>query len=291
MQPIPLDVLKVYRARSFRTAPGLRIQNINEAIAFVNERGFIYFWPIRDILLPSLWAAVAGDRPVADAHDDPGHVSWGWKDSLLGKKSWYYGKILRQKATIISLETAPYFYALSENYGAPEEDYQALYQQGRLTAESKTVYETLLDNGPMDSVALRRAARLSSKESDSRFNRALTDLQSRFLILPIGVADAGAWHYAFTYDIVARHFPELLEQARFIGERQARQHLAGLLARSVGAVQVRDLVRLFGWSPQDALQAIADLQKHALLIGPLSVESLKGDWYVDQSLAVSETHP
>ena len=49
--------------------------------------------------MPSLWTAVAGDRPVADAHDDPGHITWGWKDRSLDKKIWYYGKILRRKAT------------------------------------------------------------------------------------------------------------------------------------------------------------------------------------------------
>jgi xanthine dehydrogenase molybdopterin-binding subunit B len=32
-----------------------------------------------------------------------------------------YGKILRKKSTILSMEIAPYFYSLSENYGSPEE--------------------------------------------------------------------------------------------------------------------------------------------------------------------------
>ncbi len=45
----------------------------------------------------------------------PAMVTWGWKDDSLGKTIWYYGKILRRKATFISLEVAPYFYALSEN--------------------------------------------------------------------------------------------------------------------------------------------------------------------------------
>ncbi len=80
---------------------------------------------------------MAGDRPVADAHDDPGHATWGWKDGALQKKIWYYGKILRHKATIISLEIAPYFYALSENYGLPEEDYLIAYHEGRLTQSAK----------------------------------------------------------------------------------------------------------------------------------------------------------
>ncbi len=88
-------------------------QTKEQAVEFVNERGFICFWPVSGITLPSLWAAVAGDRPVADAHDDPGHVTWGWKDSLLGARKWYYAKVLRKKATMIALDVAPYFYVVA----------------------------------------------------------------------------------------------------------------------------------------------------------------------------------
>ncbi len=284
MDSLPSEIVQAYRAHTFRTAPGLRITSKEEAIAYVNERGFIYFWPIKGIALPSLWTAVAGDRPVADAHDDPGHVSWGWKDSLLGQRVWYYAKVLRQKATIISLDTAPSFYALSENFGSPEEDYLELYRHGRLTQESKAVYEALLDKGPLDAVSLRRAARLSSNEAESRFNRALSDLQSHFLILPTGVTDAGAWHYAFAYDVVARHFPELVEKARFIGEAQARQRLLQTLLCSLGALQLRDLTRLFGWSAEQARQAVESQLKSGALRGPFTMETTTGEWYATPGL-------
>ncbi|HEX6304151.1 MAG TPA: hypothetical protein VFZ76_08185, partial [Anaerolineales bacterium] len=135
-QDLSLDAIQNYRAKTFRTLPTNRIKSKSQAIEFANQRGFIFLWPIKDILLPSLWVAVAGDRPVADEHDDPGHVTWGWKDSLLGARKWYYAKVLRKRATIISLEMAPYFYALSQNYGAPESDYLTQYEQGRLTQEA-----------------------------------------------------------------------------------------------------------------------------------------------------------
>lgn len=157
---ITAESLAAYRTDTFNLLPGKRLQSPEAAIDFVNRRGFVFFWPIRGILMPSLWVATAGDRPVADAHDDPGHVTWGWKDSLLGQKRWYYAKVLRKKATLISLDTAPCFYALSENYGSPEEDYLTLYAQGRMTLEEKLVYETLLADGPLDTIALRKAARL-----------------------------------------------------------------------------------------------------------------------------------
>jgi hypothetical protein len=36
---------------------------------------------------------------VPNDHDDPGQITWRWKDDKLGKNIWYYGKILRRKAT------------------------------------------------------------------------------------------------------------------------------------------------------------------------------------------------
>src|SRR5574340_975227 len=122
-----VDIVQAYRARTFRTLPNLRLRNPDAAVDFVKERGFIFFWPITSVAYPSLWSAVAGDRPVPDTHDDPGHVTWGWKDRMLGKKRWYYARILRKRNTIISLETIPFFYALSPNYGSPEEDYLEEY--------------------------------------------------------------------------------------------------------------------------------------------------------------------
>jgi len=201
------------------------------------------------VTLPSLWTAVAGDRSVPDAHDDPGHITWGWKDAALPKKIWYYGKILRRKATIISLEIAPYFYALSENYGSPEEDFLQAYEEGRLTQAAKQIFETLLDKGSLDTISLRKEARLLNAK-ESIFNRAMEDLQKDFKILPVGIAEAGAWKYAFRYDITVRHMPELAGQARWIGEAEARQKLVELYFASVGAAQLRDVTRLFGWPPE-----------------------------------------
>jgi hypothetical protein len=270
--------IKAYRRDTFRISPGKRIISREEAIQFANQRGFIYFWPIKDITLPSLWVAVAGDRPVADAHDDPGHVTWGWKDGLLGKRRWYYAKVLRKKSTIISLKTAPYFYALSENYGAPDEDYQVQYMQGRLTQEAKAVYETLLNEGPMDTITLRRAARLSSRESDSRFNRALADLQADFKLIPVGTSQAGGWRYSFVYDLVHRHFPALPEQARAIKESEARLKLIMLYLQSVGAAARRDLPKLFRWKMQHIDHALNHLEHTQSIQRNLELQDSEEEW-------------
>ena len=284
MPGLDLDKLQAQRARTFHTAPAsARLTTPQQALRFVNERGFAYFWPIKDVLLPSLWVAAAGDRPVPNEHDDPGMVTWGWKDDALGKRIWYYGKILRRKATFISLETAPYFYALSENFGSPEEDYLLAYEEGRLTQAAKQIYETLLDKGSLDTLSLRKEARLLNAK-ESVFNRALEDLQKDFKILPVGVAEVGAWKYAFRYEITARHLPDLPDQARQIGEAQARRKLLELYFASVGAAQVRDVLRLFGWPPELTRRALAGLVKAGSLVDGLTHPQRAGEWLALSSL-------
>lgn len=284
MPTIDLEQLNRYRAETFRLPPGKRIATPAAALDWVNRRGFVYFWPIKGIDFPSLWTAVAGERMVADAHDDPGHVTWGWKDSALGKRQWYYAKILRRKATLVSLDIAPYFYALSENYGSPEEDHLIAYREGRLTLEAKQVYEALLDKGPLHTIDLRREARLTSKGSDSVFSRALEVLQADFKIIPVGVAEAGAWRYAFVYDLAARHLPDLPEKARAIGEAEARQKLLELYFASVGAAQLRDATRLFGWVNEVTVRALKRLVDGGQVTGGALRADKAGEWYALSSL-------
>jgi hypothetical protein len=179
---------------------------------------------------------------------------------------------------MISWEAAPYFYALSENYGSPEEDYLTLYEQGRLTLEAKSVYEALLDKGPLDTLALRKASHLTSQESDTRFNKALRDLQADFKIAPIGIEQVGAWNYAFKYEIVARQYPDLPELAHEISERQARTKLAEIYFRSVGAASRGDLSKLFGWFPTPIEHTLNALEKDGIIQRGLDMPSRRGEW-------------
>ena len=276
MPLLDLKTLNAHRAKTFRLSPFSRVRTSRAAQAYINERGFIYFWPIKGIDLPNLWTAVAGNRVVADKHDDPGHITWGWKDNALGKKIWYYAKILRKKATMISLDVVPYFYALSENFGSPEEDYLLAYEEGRLPQAAKQVYEALLNEGAMHTIDLRAAAKLTNAK-ESEFNKALEVLQSDFKILPVGVAKAGAWKYAFIYEVVSRHYPDLPEKARYINEADARRKLVELYFESVGAAQERDVNKLFGWRKELITRTIASLVEQGKLI-EVHHPSQKGEW-------------
>ena len=277
MPSLDLEKFQAHRARTFNLPPSKPLTSPSQALDFVNARGFTYFWPISKIDFPSLWSAVAGDRPVPNEHDDPGHVTWGWKDNALDQRIWYYAKVLRRKATMISLEVAPYFYALTENYGDYREDYLIPYEDGRLPQGAKQVYEAILDNGPLHTIDLRRMARMSNAR-DSEFNKALEILQSDFKIMPIGVAQAGSWNYAFIYEITARYWPDLPEQARSISESAAREKLLELYFQSVGAAQMRDVNKLFQWGNELTARAVRRLVEKGIILDGITREDKKGEW-------------
>jgi hypothetical protein len=250
--------LQKYRAQTFRLLPDMKLTHLEDALAFVEERGFVFLWPIKGIDLPSLWTAVAGDRPVANEHDDPGHITWRWKDVMLDKRRWYYGKLLRRKATLVSLEVLPYFYSLSERV-ADLDDYRLHYNEGRLTHEAYSVAEALLKHGPQHTINLRRLAYLSATSAKTRFDKALTDLQRGLWVVPIGVAEAGTWRYAFVYELFERWFPEVAQNARGISRAEARIHLAGLYLDSVGAADRSSIGKLFQWTAKQVRDALAQL--------------------------------
>jgi len=285
MSILSKECLRSYRAQTYRFASGLRLTSAEDAVGFVNQRGFIFFWPIKNIELPSLWVAAAGDRPVADEHDDPGHTTWGWKDDQLGKHRWYYGRILHRRNTLIALDILPYFYALSPNYGEPELDYLDQYEQGLLTQEAKNLYEVLLKEGPLNTLDLRRIARLSSPASNGRFSKALDDLQVEFKVLPVAISDAGSWHYSMVYDLVPRHFPNLIEQAGPITEKAARLKLTELYFLSVGAARQIDLIRLFHWRPEEVSRTITQLLQNGFILDGIELEGQPGEWLALASLS------
>ena len=276
MPTLSLERIQAYRAAAYRL--NQPVTSKQEAVDFVDERGFVFFWPIKGVELPSLWVAVAGDRPVPNEHDDPGHVTWGWKDDLLDKRRWYYAKVLRRKATMISLELAPAFYALSRNYGDPEADYLQQYMDGELSREAKLIYEALLREGPLHTVALRKATFMAGKEPNYHFTRGLEELQRDFKILPVGTAEAGAWRYAYVYDCVHRHFPDLPSKARAIGLREARETLARHYFASVGAAQVRDVRKIFWWENRHVKQSINRLIETGFVQEGFMHPTYSGEW-------------
>jgi len=245
--------LAEYRRRRFRQRPDLAIESEAEALAFIDEVGLCLFQPNRRVLLPSLYGAATGsDRPAPrwGQHDPYYDRTWGWKDRLFSSGKVLYGKVLGEYRLFVSLRLLPYLYALSDlNYGGEEEDYLELYQDGKLGADAKNIYQALLEWGPCSTTRLRRAAGFSGGGSAfRRFDRALTELQRGLMISAVGIADDNAWKYTFRYEVVVRKFAPQVAASRALKGRDAMRHLLLHYLWLVGETTLGQVGRLFGWS-------------------------------------------
>jgi hypothetical protein len=279
---LTVESLREARAIRYRRRPHLRLQDETEALQFLNDVGLCLLFSAKDVELPTLWGAICGDdRPLPGTHRDHNlGLAWDWKDRLPIAGKVLYGKFLRQKPVFVSLELAPYFYALSPNFGNLAKDYVQDYEDGRLSVEAKQVYEVLLDQGALPTSRLRREAGLAGKSSAGRFDRALAELQMDFRIAKVSISDANRWGYCYVYDLLPRHFAQVVEASRQIGGGEARETILLHTLRTVVAATPQQVARLFDWQPGDVERVVARLAAQGRLKSGVQIDGLPGEHLV-----------
>lgn len=258
----------------YRRSPSLRVTSEEQALTFVNEVGFCFLFGDQSVEIPTLFSAVSGSRREMpnDHYDSDVGRTWDWKDSLPVRGLVYYGKLLRGKPTLVSLELLPSFYALSDNYGDLY-DYEELYREGKLSVEAKAVYELLLNEGAMPTTHLRKKAGLWGGGAIARrFERAVAELQVGMQIVKVGIADCNRWGYAYVYDLFLRRFPEVPEAARRIAPSDARATLLERHLRNVVVQTEEACQRLFHWEARDWQSTVARLRAGGRLVSDVRLQ-------------------
>jgi len=272
-----LGSLEQLRDLAYHRTPERRVHTEAQALQFIDEVGMAFLFGEKGVEMPSLWGAICGEaRPVPQHHNDADlGRTWNWKDTLPARGEVFYGKLLRKKPTLVSLDLLPGFYALSPNYGELD-DYLQQYQDGLMSVEARNVYRALLDGGAMATSRLRQAAGLPGKDNARRFDRALTELQTQLKIVKVGISDANRWGYAYVYDLFLRRFPEIAQTARAISEDQAMETLLGRHMSSVIAVPSKAAQRLFGWDDWNWERVVGQLGEKRVLYTDMRIEGLRG---------------
>ena len=134
------------------------------------------------------------------------------------------------------------------------------------------------EQGALPTSRLRREAALSGKANASRFDRALAELQMDWRIAKVAISDANRWGYCYVYDLLPRHFPGVVEEARDITGRQARETILLLYLKTVVAVTTREVVKLFGWQPGDVDRLATRLADGGQLRRGIRIEGLPGEY-------------
>lgn len=278
-ETLTLEELERRREEIYRLRPALRLRSEEEAAQWIDRVGFCLLFPVKGIELPNLWEAVCGRRRVltSEHYTEGMDETWTWKDTLPARKRVFYAKLLRGKATLVSMTLLPYFYALSENYGEID-DYLLEYEEGRLTDEAKRVFEALLRHGgPASTGILRREAGLGGKDNMARFDRAIHELQRGFKIVKVGISESNAWKYSYVYDLFVRWLPEVPQQAREITRGQAMRRLVTQYLTTVVVAEPASIGWLFGWEPEPTARLLERMVGEGL-IRRVSVKGLPGEF-------------
>lgn len=235
---------------------------MRQAVRWIEHVGFAWLFASRTAPeLPSLYEAVKGRRGAQiDDWDADADMLWAWKNDLPATKSAYYGKALCGRPTLVSLKLFPYLYALAGN-----EDFARAYAHGAVSYEAKKIYDVLARSGPQPTMNLRRAAGLDSRGGQTRYHRALDELQRKLFILPIGATnETGAWPSQI-FELVTRWFPEQTAQARELDSRSARQALVQKYLQTVIASKPAVIARVFGLAREQTSETLDALAARRLI--------------------------
>lgn len=217
-------------------------------------------YPNADYVLPSLWEAVAGPRPVEWAErDERGKFLgftpdfdrvWRWKDELPARRLACAGQHAARPVTLVAPGLVAELYTLTGRSGRPE-DFRAA---AGLTALEREIAEAVLESGPCSRPQVRR---LLGTEDKKRVDRAIEALQRRLILTNVGVDDREPGWPAVILDVLARHWRPQLR--RLPTESEARTVLARTVLRTAGDVSAADVAAALGWRRREATAVLEGL--------------------------------
>ncbi len=238
-----LTTLESDRLTNYRFNSSKPVSTPAEAAAYINRFGFCWLFAPRDrkLELPSLYEAVKGRR---DAHiedwDTDSDKLWGWKNDLPADHKAYYGKAFTGKPVFVSLPMLPYVLA-ALGHDEPEQ----AYRHGALSHDAKRVYDTLARFGAQPTQNLKRSAEFIGRDGNTRYHRALDELQTKLIACPIGATNEGLAWPSQIYDLVARWYEPQARDAQKINRDTAQRALIERYLKTVLAAPINTLGRLF----------------------------------------------
>ena len=214
-----------------------------DAIAFVNACGFCTWGPVPRLSFPNL--AEAMGETATSVLDR----TWSWKDDLHFEQQLYYGKIIAGQPSFLAPDYLPDFISALAGRGLEQErDVNRLYFDGRLSGEAKAIYDWLLDHPAQPTRELRRGSRLGDPGKKMATERALVELQRRFLVCKVDVTGKTRGTYSYIWDLAERFWPQAFVDARHTTPLAARSNIRGQL-REFGLLESPQLEqRLFLWT-------------------------------------------
>ncbi len=261
--------LEAHRDHHFRRIPARRVTGERMALRFIDETGFCAAFTA-GLGVPCLREAIEGRRepelPHHIQHDRAIMMTWNLKDVLPARRAVYYGKVLSGRPSFIALEMLPYFLRLR----LASVGYEKLYQQGLLSHCAKLVMDALTRRGPSETKALKLTTGYAQAKLRPEFDRAMKEVQERFLALKI---EERYNPFTYVWDTVEHHWLEATRAARRLKPHHAAYAVVRRYYEMAGYGDERAVARLLGLSTAVLEQAVGKLQAEHLVCRGVRVDS------------------
>ena len=269
---LDLETLESHRDHHFRRTTRRRVAGEKSALAFINEVGFCTGFSA-GLGLPCLREAIAGERepkiPEHLQHDYAIGMTWNIKDTLPAKRLVYYGKALAGRPSFIARDMMGAFLRLRLEAGG----YARLYQRGLLGHCAKLVMDALTKRGASETMALKLASGYSQPKHRPEFDRAMKDLQGKFLALKV---EERYEPFTYVWDTLEHRWPEALKESRALSKNEAAYRIMRRYFEVAGFGNERVLARILHIDPALVDGAARRLEHEQIIARTIRIERLPG---------------
>lgn len=254
--------LEAHRDRTFRRVASRRVTGEQSALAFINETGFCAaFTP--GLGVPCLREAIEGRRepelPEHIQHDRAIIMTWNLKDSLPARKAVYYGKVIAGRPSFIALELLPVFLRLRVAPGG----YRKLYERGALSHCAKLVMDVLTRRGAAETKALKLSSGYAQPKQRAAFDRAMKELQEKFLALKV---EERYDPFTYVWDTVDNRWHEAMREARSLSPTEATHRIVRRYFEIAAYGNDRAIARILGIDPAQVERAMQRLERERTIL-------------------------
>jgi hypothetical protein len=268
-----------WRDRVHRRTPRLAVATPRQALAFINEVGFCFAFKSDHSELPCLWHAVAGARhpivPEHTHHDPAISFVWEMKEKLPGERKVYYGRLLKHRPTMVSLEYLSYFYVLSGRTGLKDEHTRD-FGRGRVSSVGRDIMDALAEQSPQPTKGLKLATGLDRKADRPVFDKAITELQEKMYLAKVAEEHTP---FSFVWAPMRHCYSDQVRRARRVAADAARVRILRRYFHNQLLASVPAIHRLFRWQKQDVYRALGTLVGEGAISPNASIVDEPGRYY------------
>jgi hypothetical protein len=269
---VTIEALERHRDHHFRRIPQRRVRGEKSALEFIDQVGFCTGFTA-GIGVPCLREAIAGERepsmPEHIQHDYAIGMTWRIKDSLPKQRLVYYGKVIAGRPSFIARELLGAFLRLRIEPGG----YRRLYARGMLSQCGKLVMDALSKRGAAETRVLKLSSGYAQPSRRAHFDRAMRELQEKFLALKI---EERQDPFSYVWDTLDHRWPDAIAEARKLTRSQAAYVIVRKYFEVAGFGAERAIARILQIDPALVEAASRRLERERVITRAIRISGYPG---------------